>query len=150
MLLHSRRMRTPVYFSAFDRMFASEPHTIEVSGDDANLEEALESLPAGAGVYAVFPRAGRPHLGRTAVLRRRLKRLLRRREQPSRLLNLRDLATRLEYWPVASRLESGLILYELARSHMPDNYIEFLKLRMPPYVKLVLGNQFPRTHVTAR
>lgn len=116
----------------------------------AGMDEALESAHCGAAVFAIWPREGEPFLGRTADLRRRLKRLLRRREQPSRLLNLRAVAERVEYWPVSSRLESALLLYELARHHLAGTYLEFLKLRLPPYVKLVLGNPFPRTHVSSR
>src|SRR5262245_12170076 len=91
-----------------------------------------------------------PYLAKTALLRRRLKRLLRQRTQPSRLLNLRDKVIRLEYWPSGSRIESSLVQYDLARRHLPDAYLDYLKLRMPPYVKLVLSNTFPRAQVTTR
>ena len=30
----------------------------------------------------------------------------------------------------------------------PENYLELLKLRMPPYVKIVLANEFPRSQLT--
>jgi excinuclease ABC subunit C len=41
-----------------------------------------------------------------------------------------------------------VVLYEQARRHVPERYLELLKLRMPPYVKIVLGNEFPRSHIT--
>jgi hypothetical protein len=116
----------------------------------SHLDEALETVDAGAAVFAIYPAEGKPYLGRTSVLNRRLKRLLKARENAGRSLNLRSIADRIEYWPTASRLESALVLYELAREHLPERYLEFLKLRMPPYVKLVLGNDFPRTQVTTR
>jgi excinuclease ABC subunit C len=117
---------------------------------DADLDQRLDDAPAGSAVFAIFAAEGEPHLGRTAVLRRRLKRLLRKREGTSRILNLREIAARVEYWPVASRLEGWLVLYEVARAHLGDSYLEFLKLRMPPYVRLILGTPFPRTQVTTR
>jgi hypothetical protein len=44
----------------------------------------------------------------------------------------------------------SLVSYDLARRLLPDRYIEYLKLRMPPYVRLVLANEFPRTQVTTK
>jgi len=41
-----------------------------------------------------------------------------------------------------------VVLYEQARRHFPDSYLDLLKLRMPPYLKIVLGNEFPRSHIT--
>ena len=66
------------------------------------------------------------------------------------MLNLRDVAARVEYWPTASRLESSLCHYELARRYFPDTYETILKLRMPHYIKLILSKVFPRTQVTSR
>lgn len=100
-------------------------------------------------MFSIWPREGEPYLGRAGDLRRRLSRLLSLRDRPGRLLNLRTLAERIEYWPVASRLESWLVLYERARQVFPQRYMEFLKLRMPPFVRLLAG-PFPRMQVTAR
>lgn len=126
------------------------PEMVEVAGDLCGLEERLESAPDRAAVFVVHLREGRPYLGRTNLLGRRLRRLLREPGQPSRRLSLYGLASRVEYWPAGSRLESSLLLYELARLHHPDTYVSYLKLRFPPYVKVVLSNAFPRTQVTVR
>ena len=127
--------------------FAGDPQILEIT--DA-LEQALEELPQTAAVFVVWPREGAPYIGKTGVLRRRLKRLLRSSSQPSLLLNLRSIATRVDYWPVVSRLQSSLALWEVARRYAPDRYLEIVKLRLPAYVKLVLGNEFPRTQVTTK
>ena len=37
---------------------------------------------------------------------------------------------------------------QLARRHFPKTYREILKLRLPPYVKIILTNTFPRSHIT--
>lgn len=66
------------------------------------------------------------------------------------MLHLRDLAERVDYWPFVSRLESNLLLYSLARQHFSDNYTRILKLRQPPFVKLIVSNAYPRTTVTSR
>ena len=87
-------------------------------------------------------------LSRTGVLRRRLRRLLGERERPSRLLNLRQTVARIDYRLTGSAFESSIVFYELARQHFPDDYLRLMKLRMPPYVRLVLNNEFPRSHIT--
>ncbi len=102
-----------------------------------------ESLPGGPAVYMIWPKGGEPYLGRTNILRRRLKRLFEK-------WNLAAQAERIEYWPAPSKLEQWLVSYSLARRHFPDSYSRVLKLPKPPYVKLALHNEFPRTYVTAR
>jgi excinuclease UvrABC nuclease subunit len=126
--------------------FAGEPAVI-LRGD---LDAALESAPTGPGIYAIHAAAGEPHVGRTAVLRRRLKRLLGRRETQSHALSLRDVAERIEYWPASSTLEQTLVLYDVARRYLPERYAKLLRIRPPAFVRLALTNPFPRTHVTTR
>ena len=59
---------------------------IEVTGDLASLDAAVATLPNSPAVFALWPREGPPYLSKTALLRRRLLRLLKEREKPSRLL----------------------------------------------------------------
>jgi excinuclease UvrABC nuclease subunit len=117
---------------------------------DADFDAALASAPAGPAVFLIHPREGEPYLARTNALRRRLLRLLRPREAPSRSLNLRDAAGRVEIWPSGSPLEAMLRHYQLARQYFPGDYLDRLRLRFPPYVKIVLDNPFPRAKVTTR
>ena len=114
------------------------------------LDAALESLPNRPAVFLLWPREGRPYLARTALLRRRLLRLLKAREKPSRVLNLRGTVARIEYALTGSAFESAVRACELARIHFPDSYLEALNLRMPPYLKVVLRNEFPRSTITTR
>lgn len=112
------------------------------------LDKTLEEVPNRPAVFLLWPKQGDPYLGKTTVLRRRLLRLLRERETPSRLLNLRHTAHRVEYWLTGSKLESTVLMYDLARRHFPKAYLDVLRLRMPPYVKLILTNEFPRSQIT--
>jgi len=118
------------------------------AADLAQLDAALDSLPNSPAVFALWPAEGEPYLSKTGLLRRRLLRLLKDRERPSRLLNLRHTVKRVQYQLTGSPLESSIVMYEQARRIFPERYLEILKLRMPPYVKLVLNNQFPRSHIT--
>jgi excinuclease ABC subunit C len=128
---------------------ASACATLTIPWDEA-FDRAIAEAPNCPAVFLIWPREGEPYLAKTALLRRRLLRLLKEREKPSRLLNLRESVTRVECWITASALESSLCLYELARLHFPKTYLELLRLRFPPYVKIVLDNPFPRSRVTTR
>jgi len=121
---------------------------IDVAGDLARLDSALESVPNNPAVFLLWPRDGEPYLSKTALLRRRLLRLLRERERPSRLLNLRHTVQRIEYQLTGSSLENSVVFYEQARLHFPGAYLDMMKLRMPPWVRIVLANPFPRSQVT--
>ncbi len=111
------------------------------------LDAALEALPDRPGVFVLWAREGDPYVAKTSLLRRRLSRLLRPRQQASRLLTLRETAARVECWATGSQLESSLTMYALARRHFPEKYREILRLRMPPYVKVVLDNVFPKCQI---
>ncbi len=124
-----------------------EPAVVDIA---AAVDARIAETPDRPAVFLIWPREGQPYLGRTSVLRRRLKRLLGERAGPSRMLNLRPIASRVEYWLAGSALETRLVFYELAKRHFPDTYLELTKLRMPPYVKLILTNPFPRTQTTTR
>jgi len=110
----------------------------------------LDQVPDAPAVFVIEAGAARPYLGRTARLRRRLNRLLGEAAPASRLLNLRSLATRVEYHLTPSRLSAQIHHYLAARTHYPEDYLKHLRLRLPPYVKVLLGNPFPRTQVTTR
>jgi excinuclease ABC subunit C len=121
---------------------------IEVTDDLAALDAAIEQLPNQPAVFVLWPRDGEPYLSKTGLLRRRLLRLLREREKPSRLLNLRHTVARIEYRLTGSAFESTVVHYEQARRLFAETYLDVIKLRMPPYVKIVLSNEFPRSHIT--
>ncbi|MBL8230244.1 MAG: hypothetical protein JNL98_17270 [Bryobacterales bacterium] len=116
----------------------------------AEVDHALSVCPNIPAVFLIWPHAGEPYLARTNQLRRRLTRLLGPRERSGRMLHLRDIAQRVDYWPFRSRLESSLLLYELARQHFPETYTRVLKLRQPSFVKLLLSNAYARTFITTR
>lgn len=122
--------------------------SLEVTDDLYRLDAALETVPNAPAVFVLWPKEGTPYLAKTALLRRRLLRLLREREKPSRILNLRHTVSRIEYWLTASGLESNIVHYEAAKRYFPETYLDEIRLRMPSYVKLLLNNEFPRSHIT--
>jgi excinuclease ABC subunit C len=118
------------------------------------LDHDLAAVPDCPAVFLVWPKSdeaqARPYLSRTGFLRRRLRRLLGEEGTASRRLNLRGVAGRVEYRLTASKLEASLLFYEMARSHFPQEYERMVRLRPPPFVKILLANEFPRTSVTTR
>jgi excinuclease UvrABC nuclease subunit len=120
-----------------------------------SLATDVGEVPNADAVFVVWAGDQSAYLAKTSMLRRRLLRIFKPVDLtlgavPRRSLNLRQVATRVEYWPTASRFESMLLHYALARRYFPNDYLRMVKLRMPAYVKLILGNEFPRTQVSTR
>jgi len=118
--------------------------------DTAELDPILAEIPNAPAVFLLWPAEGTPYLARTNVLRRRLTRLLGASQKQSKSLNLRSTAQRVEYRLTGSALESHFVLTEQARLHLGAGYRKEIRLRLPPYVKLILTNPFPRTQVSNR
>jgi excinuclease ABC subunit C len=127
-------------------MVVLEPQVVRVE----RLDEEVAALPNTDGVFLVWAGDRSAYLAKTSMLRRRLLRILKPAESHRRSLNLREVATRVEYWLTGSGFESMLIHYALARRNFPEDYERLVKLRMPAYLKLILSNEFPRTQVTTR
>jgi excinuclease ABC subunit C len=115
----------------------------------------LDSVPDRPAVFLLWASEGAPYLARTALLRRRLRRILSPRNladsgRLSGVLNLRGVIERIEYWPTGSRLESSLLHLELAQRYFPQDWARITRLQAPVFVRLHLDNAFPRMTVTSR
>jgi excinuclease ABC subunit C len=120
--------------------------------DPARDDEFFASLPARPAVFLLEMRApeARPYLARTADLQRRLGVLLGRAQQPSRRLNLREIAARVRYRIVGSAFEQSLVLYHHAVAIHPGRHRAWMRLRPPVVLKLKLRSAYPRCYVTRR
>ncbi len=101
-------------------------------------------------MFLLWAAQGAPHLAKTSLLRRRLKRLVARAEGLSRVLKLGGVVERIEYWTVGSQLEGMLVHLELAQQHFPEDWQKVTRLKAPAFVRLVTDNPFPRSMVTTR
>ncbi len=119
------------------------------SGRDDEVFAAVPERPGILLIEMCEPRA-RPHLVRTADLRRATERLLRSPEAGSKRLNLREVAARIRYRVTGSKFEQTLALYQHARSNFPERYRDLLRLRPPALLKVNLRNEYPRCYVTRR
>ena len=110
----------------------------------------IDSIPDHPAVFLLWASEGKPYLARTALLRRRLRRLISERDRVSRVLNLRGVVDRVEYWLTGSQIEASLIHLGLAQRYFPDDWQRITRLRPPVFVRLTLDNPFPRTMITTR
>lgn len=111
---------------------------------------ALLAVPAKRGVFRVEFQTGPPYIGRTSNLRKRLRRLLRSKGNSRTRLSLRDVAAAVHYRLTGSAFESNLLLLEAVKEYRPGDSRDYLKIRPAPFVKILLGNRFPRTCLTRR
>ena len=114
-----------------------------------NWQGEIPTVSTDPAVFVIHMRQGQPYLARTTMLQRRLSRLLAPK-LGSRLLDLSAIAERIEVWYTPTRLEQALCFYSLARIHFPETYRKTVRLPSPPYLKVLLGNPFPRTQITSR
>ena len=117
------------------------------------LPSDLESIPDRPAVFLLWAGEGAPYLARTTLLRRRLKRLLSDHSgnaRVSRVLNLRGVVERIEYWLTGSQLESALIHLNLAKQYFPEDVARITRLKPPVFLRLTLDDPFPRTMLTTR
>jgi excinuclease ABC subunit C len=118
-------------------------------------ERFFELIEHRAAVFALFsdpdtmPGAA-PYLSRTQDLQRRLRRVLRKPEGNSRLLNLREMTRRVEFQYAGSGFEMQWLAYHLNRRYYPRQYRARLRLKAPALLKLNLRNRFPRLYTTQR
>src|SRR5258708_29285762 len=121
-------------------MLVPDPAVIELDG----IDESITALPNSDAVFLVWGGDRSAYLAKTSMLRRRLLRILKPAEgSPRRSLNLREVVTRVEYWLTASRFESMLLHYALAREHFPQEDLRLVQRRMPAYVAPGLANDCP-------
>ncbi len=118
-------------------------------------EPFFERLEHRAAAFALFPEKGEtpgtpPYIGRTLDLQRRLRRMLRKPEANSKLLNLRESTRRVEYQYAGSGFEMQWLVYRLTRHYYPRQYRARLRLKPPAMLKVNLQNRFPRVYPTRR
>lgn len=105
------------------------------------LGSELPELPNQPAVFLLWADQGKPYLARTNILQRRVARMVAK---------LGPAIRRIEYQLTGSKLEAHFLLWRLAKKHLGAEYRREIRLSLPPYVKLIRSNPFPRTCVTPR
>src|SRR2546430_4914038 len=151
-----RRVRfavTGASFTMCDLPFASRKHigsglrildVMDRSDRRAALEAQVASFPASPGVYLFKDARGRVlYVGKADVLRDRIRSYF----GPSlevRHVRLVERADRLEYVITGSIAEAYLLENNLIKQHRPRHNIRLKDDKSYPYVKVTLGEDFPR------
>ena len=110
---------------------------------DLQADASLDPVPAAPGVVLIELSGAEPYLGRAQNMRRRIGRVLARP-------GIRELAVRALFQPVGSSFEASLAMYQAGRDVWRDDCRRRLRLRTPPFLKLHLENEFPRSSVVTR
>jgi excinuclease ABC subunit C len=133
-------------------MFVKVAASASIDPHSPGLRELITALPATPGIYLVKSPDKPPYLSWSVNLPRRLLRLLvSSYTAPSNLLGkLRDNLAAVECWCTGSKLETSLLMYQLAKEHFPADYLFRLRLRMPWVVGLTSNDAFPRLIVVNR
>ncbi|MBV9266976.1 MAG: UvrB/UvrC motif-containing protein [Acidobacteriaceae bacterium] len=124
------------------------PEPLRINPDDAELEQQVAALPQGSGIYLLHLKTGSPHLSSTAFLRGRLRRLLLGGGTGIARNRIRQVIRHVECWSTASRLESSILTYCIARSMYRDDYAARLRLRAPWFLHLTTTDTFPRLAIS--
>ncbi|MGC2656457.1 MAG: hypothetical protein WA324_00660 [Bryobacteraceae bacterium] len=131
-------------------MIIPEPVTVHPNAGD--LIRQIARLPPGSGIYALRDTNGHPvHMSWSAHLSKRLTRLLVSSYTASdgRRSPLREQVAEVSCWSTGSRLETSILLFQIARGIYPEDYATRLRLRMPWFVGLGDGD-YPRLNVMNR
>lgn len=128
------------------------PIPITLNPQAPDLSQQIATIPGTSGIYALIISDGPAHLAFSANLPRRLARLLisPHTMAESLIARIRKNLARVECWPTGSRLETSLVMYELAKLYFPREHRKHLRLRMPWFVGLTSLQPFPRLVVVNR
>jgi excinuclease ABC subunit C len=120
--------------------------------DPARDDDFFAALPAKPAVCLIELKksSAQPLFIRTQDLRRRMQRLLGRRDPTSKRLHLRDLAKSIRYRLTASAFEQTLAYYHTAKELFPARYRDMLRMRPPAVLKVNLRGAYPRCYATRK
>lgn len=116
---------------------------------DSDLAAFAAALPTSAGVLCLEVEGRVTHLSSAPNLQRRVERILQKitgkklAEQVAQI-QPQERRWKIHCWQSGTKLHTALLLYELAKVHFPDDYLQRVHLRMPWFVALLTSDPFPR------
>lgn len=129
-----------------------------VSFDPEDRAAALDPLPEGCGVFALFAEDAKaePYLAKASHLRRRLQRFLHPTPSQPRRLQLAERIRRIEFTLTGSDFASDLVFYDVATAiekiygDSTRSAAKRLRLHPAAFLKLGMDNRFPRAVVSTK
>jgi len=115
-------------------------------------EEELSHLPAVPGVYYFQDKKGEViYVGKAVSLRNRVRSYYQSGAQHSpKVRSLMNRATDLKYIVTDSEVEALILESNLIKEHRPRYNVVLKDDKSYPYLKVTLGEEFPRLHITRR
>jgi len=115
-------------------------------------EEELSHLPAVPGVYYFQDKKGEViYVGKAVSLRNRVRSYYQSGAQRSpKVRSLMDRATDLKYIVTDSEVEALILESNLIKEHRPRYNVVLKDDKSYPYLRITLGEEFPRIHITRR
>jgi excinuclease ABC subunit C len=128
-----------------------QPLTITITGEAIGLQEKLESLPVGPGVYQHKDAAGKVlYVGKAKNLRARVRQYFQKtRAMDPRIERMLFRATDLEVIVTASEVEALILESNLIKKLKPRYNVNLKDDKSYPYI-VITNEPFPRVFVTRR
>ena len=115
------------------------------------IEEKLSRLPGGCGVYLMYDRAGRIiYVGKAKSLSSRVRSYFRGRLQDVKVEVMVRRIADFDYMVTDNEVEALLLESNLIKEHRPRYNVNLKDDKSYPYLKVTVGEPFPRVYVTRR
>ncbi len=113
------------------------------------IDQSLPAFPKRAGVYEIFDTRGKLIvLDKTSNLQSRMQRFFGVRSEMLRDLDLRQIASRIDFHPTDSPFETLYLLYRRRRTWFPRTYRKMRTFRLFTLMKINRKQRFPRIYAT--
>jgi len=122
------------------------------SGVNMQLEEKLKHLPAEPGVYLYKDEAGKIiYVGKALSLKNRVRSYFQHgAQQPPKTRLMLEKVADLDIIVTDSEVEALILEQNLIKEHRPRYNVMYKDDKSYPYLKVTLGDDFPRVMITRR
>jgi len=123
-----------------------------VTASPTNLEGQLERLPDRPGVYIFRDAEGQPiYIGKARSLRSRVRSHFHAsRSLDARTINMYNRVAAVDYITTGSEVEALILESNLVKEHRPEYNIRLRDDKHFPYLRVDLGQPFPRVEIVRR
>lgn len=118
---------------------------------DPHIQEILDNLPIGAGVYQMIDPNGKIiYVGKAKNLRSRVRSYFQPSNYDSKVLRIRQDVSDIQFLLTGDELKALITEAELIRVHKPRYNIRLKDDKRYPYIRVTTGDAFPTVEMTRR
>ena len=116
-----------------------------------HIQDILDNLPIGAGVYQMIdPNGTIIYVGKAKNLRSRVRSYFQAGNQDPKVLNIRADAADIQFILTGDELKALITEAELIRVHQPRYNVLLKDDKRYPYIRVTTGDAFPTVEMTRR